>query len=64
MRWFDRPTRCNKRETPLGAPTWITWSTPPQSIPKSSDDVATTARNRPSDIAASTLRRWPISSDP
>ncbi len=57
IRWLARPTRCRRRETPFGAPTWITWSTPPQSMPRSSEDVATTARSRPSAIAASTRRR-------
>ena len=54
----ERPTRCSRRDTPFGAPTWITWSTPPQSMPRSSEDVATTARRSPRAIAASTRRRW------
>ena len=57
MRWLARPTRCSSRLTPLGAPTCITWSTPPQSMPRSSEEVATTARSRPAAIAASTRRR-------
>ena len=57
MRWLARPTRCSSRATPLGAPTCTTWSTPPQSMPRSSEAVATTARSRPDAIAASTLRR-------
>ena len=57
MRWLARPTRCSSRATPLGAPTCTTWSTLPQSMPRSSEAVATTARSRPDAIAASTLRR-------
>ncbi len=41
----------------MGAPTWITWSTPPQSMPRSSEEVATTARSDPAAIAASTRKR-------
>ena len=57
IRWLARPTRCSSRDTPFGAPTWITWSTPPQSMPRSSEEVATTARSLPAAIAASTRRR-------
>ena len=63
-RWLERPIRCSRRLDPLGAPTWITRSTSPQSMPSSSVEVQTTARSRPSAIAASTLRRWPTSSEP
>ncbi len=66
MRWLARPTRCSSRDTPLGAPTWITWSMPPQSMPRSSEEVAITPRSpsfasEPRAIAASTRRRWPTS---
>ncbi len=50
MRWM-------KRLAPFGAPTWMTRSTSPQSMPRSSVEVATTARSVPAAIAASTLRR-------
>jgi hypothetical protein len=50
MRWISRLA-------PLGAPTCTTRSTAAQSMPRSSDDVATTARKLPAAIAASTLRR-------
>ena len=50
MRWM-------KRLAPFGAPTWMTRSTSPQSMPRSSVEVATTARSEPAAIAASTLRR-------
>ena len=36
--------RCSRRLDPLGAPTWITRSTSPQSMPSSSVEVQTTAR--------------------
>ena len=52
------------REAPFGAPTLMTRSTSPQSTPRSSDDVHTTARRRPAAIAASTLRRCATSSEP
>ena len=42
---------------PLGAPTCTTRSTSPQSMPRSSDEVQTTARSWPRAIAASTRRR-------
>jgi len=48
----------------VGAPTLTTRSTSPQSTPRSSEEVATTARSRPSAIAASTLRRCATSSEP
>ena len=47
MRWLARPMRCSSREAPFGAPTLITRSTSPQSMPRSSEEVATTARRRP-----------------
>ena len=46
-RWLARPMRCIRRLTPLGAPIWITRSTSPQSMPRSSEEVATTARSLP-----------------
>ena len=36
--------RCASRLAPFGAPTWMTRSTSPQSMPRSSVEVATTAR--------------------
>ena len=57
MRWLARPMRCSSREAPFGAPTLMTRSTSPQSMPRSSDEVATTARSRPAAIASSTVRR-------
>ena len=56
-RWLERPMRWMKRLAPFGAPTWMTRSTSPQSMPRSRVEVATTARSEPSAIAASTLRR-------
>jgi hypothetical protein len=41
----------------FGAPTWITRSTSPQSMPRSSEPVQTTARSWPAVIAASTFSR-------
>ena len=41
----------------MGAPIWMTRSTVPQSMPRSSEEVATTAFKAPRAIAASTLRR-------
>ena len=57
MRWASRLA-------PFGAPIWTTRSTSPQSMPRSSVEVQTTARSLPAAIAASTLRRWPASSEP
>jgi hypothetical protein len=52
MRWASRLA-------PFGAPTWTTRSTSPQSMPRSSVEVQTMARNcRFSAIAVSTRRRW------
>ena len=62
--WFERPIRCNKRLTPLGAPTWMTSSTSPQSIPSSSADVVTIARNNPLAIMFSVLWRCSLLSAP
>ena len=45
------------REQPLGADSWITRSTSPQSMPRSSVEVQITAFSSPRAIAASTLRR-------
>ncbi len=56
-RWLARPIRCTRRFTFLGAPTWITRSTSPQSMPRSSDPVHTTARSAPAAIACSTRSR-------
>ena len=56
-RWLARPIRCTMREAPLGEASWITRSTSPQSMPRSSVEVQTTARSSPRAIAASTLRR-------
>jgi hypothetical protein len=53
-----------QRLAPFGAPTLTTRSTSPQSMPRSSVEVQTTARSFPAAIAASTLRRWPTSSEP
>ena len=64
MRWFERPMRCMMREAPFGAPTLTTRSTSPQSTPRSSVEVHTTALSLPSPIAASTRRRCPTSSEP
>ena len=47
MRWLARPMRWRRREAPLGAPILTTRSTSPQSTPRSSEEVATTARSRP-----------------
>jgi hypothetical protein len=46
-RWLARPMRCSRRDEPLGAPICTTRSTAPQSMPRSSEEVATTARSRP-----------------
>lgn len=56
-RWLARPIRCTIRDAPLGLASWITRSTSPQSIPRSSVEVQTTARSSPRAIAASTFRR-------
>ena len=64
MRWFERPMRCMMREAPFGAPTLTTRSTSPQSTPRSSVEVHTTALSLPSPIAASTRRRCATSSEP
>ena len=63
-RWLARPMRWVRREAPLGAPTLMTRSTSPQSMPRSSEEVHTTACSRPAAIAASILRRWAASSEP
>ena len=47
-RWPLRPARCSSRATPLGLPICSTRSTGEKSTPRSSDDVATTQRSRPS----------------
>ena len=52
------------RLAPFGAPTLMTRSTSPQSMPRSSVEVQTTARSLPATIAASTLRRCATSSEP
>ena len=39
--------RCSSRDAPFGAPTLMTRSTSPQSTPRSSDEVQTTARSLP-----------------
>ena len=46
-RWLERPMRCSRRLAPFGAPTWMTRSTSPQSMPRSSVEVQTTARSLP-----------------
>ena len=51
-------------DEPFGAPTLITRSMSPQSTPRSSDEVHTTARKRPAVMASSTLRRCATSSEP
>ena len=56
-RWLERPMRWIRRLAPFGAPTWMTRSTSPQSMPRSSVEVATTAlqragRHRRLDLAA------------
>ena len=56
--------RCMMREAPFGAPTLTTRSTSPQSTPRSSVEVHTTALSLPSPIAASTRRRCATSSEP
>ena len=56
-RWLARPTRWISRLAPFGAPTLMTRSTSPQSMPRSSVEVATTALSVPAAMAASTLRR-------
>ena len=56
-RWLARPMRWISRLAPFGAPTCSTRSTAAQSMPRSSDEVATTARSPPRAMAASTLRR-------
>ena len=43
MRWLERPMRCMMRQAPFGAPTLTTRSTSPQSMPRSSVAVQTTA---------------------
>src|SRR6185437_13638184 len=55
MRWASRLA-------PLGAPTLKTRLTSPQSMPRSSVEVHTTARSLPATMAASTLRRCRFSS--
>ena len=50
--------------TTQGAPMQITLSTAPQSMPRSSVEVQTTARKAPLAIAASTLRRCSGDSEP
>ena len=61
--WRGRCAAC-MRDAPFGAPTWITRSTSPQSMPRSRVEVQTTARSLPAAIAASTLRRCSTSSEP
>ena len=63
-RWLARPIRCTSRDDPLGAAIWITRSTSPQSMPRSSVEVQTTARRSPRAIAASTLRLCSAASEP
>ena len=46
-RWLARPMRWIRRVAPLGAPTLMTRSMSPQSTPRSSEEVHTTARRRP-----------------
>ena len=48
----------------MGAASWMTRSTSPQSMPRSSVEVQTTARSSPRAIAASTLRRCSAASEP
>jgi hypothetical protein len=54
----------DKAARPFGAPTLMTRSTSPQSMPRSSVEVATTAFRVPAAMAASTLRRRAASSEP
>ncbi len=63
-RWLARPMRWVSRLDPFGAPTLTTRSTSPQSMPRSSVEVHTTALSRPAAIASSTRRRWLASSEP
>ena len=56
-RWLARPMRWMRRLAPFGAPMLTTRSTSPQSMPRSSVEVATTALSAPAAMAASTLRR-------
>ena len=56
-RWLARPIRCSSRDEPFGAPIWITQSISPQSTPRSSEAVQTSARIMPDAMAFSTLRR-------
>ena len=63
-RWLARPTRWISRLAPFGAPTLMTRSTSPQSMPRSSVEVHTTALSVPAAMAASTLRRRAASSEP
>src|SRR5450756_214823 len=53
--WPARPTRCRPEATDGGAPTWITRSTAPMSMPSSRDDVATTAGRWP-DLSSVSVR--------
>ncbi len=46
-RWLARPIRCTIRDAPFGEASWITRSTSPQSMPRSSVEVQTTALQRP-----------------
>jgi len=63
-RWLARPMRWTMREAPFGEASWMTRSTSPQSMPRSSVEVQTTARSAPLAIAASTLRRCSGASEP
>ena len=62
--WPLRPARCSKRATPLAEPICSTRSTGKKSTPKSSDEVATTARSRPSFRPNSTQARTSLSKLP
>ena len=63
-RWLARPMRWTMRDEPLGADSWMTRSTSPQSMPRSSVEVQTTARSPPRPMAASTLRRCSAAMEP
>ncbi len=56
-RWLARPMRWTIRAAPFGAASWMTRSTSPQSMPRSSVEVQTTAFSSPRAMAPSTLRR-------
>ena len=62
--WPLRPARCRMRATPFGEPICSTRSTGRKSTPRSSDEVATTARSRPALRPSSTHSRVALSIEP